>query len=221
MKNKAYAKPFEQWEREDVQNQFGLVRNDNLPALHDWLNTDITLTAHEQAMIDEMHTDLHQYLDLYNEDELKLFFISDVLKLVKFKSPIYRAFTQRQMEFTTQNVHNESITVKGIVELVVAKGQQNPQKPFFFLQEFKQSLKRNNDPLGQLLIAMLCAQILNNDQKNIYGCYVLGESWYCVVLAGKEYGVSLSYNVTKKNEFQQLIAVLKEQKKYIEKELGN
>lgn len=214
------AKSFEQWTREEVENTFGIKRNNDLDILKKWLNTSYQLTEKELEFLSELQKGLINDLDLYNEDELKFFFISDVLKLVKFKTETYRAFTQRQMEFTTQTVDNQTITVSGIVELVVATGKQTPQKPFFFLQEFKQSLRRTNDPLGQLLIAMMAAQVQNNNGKAIYGCYVLGEHWHFVVLDNKEYGASVSYNVTKPKELEQMICILKEQKRYIETELG-
>lgn len=214
------AKSFEQWTREEVENTFGIKRNDEMPLLNSWLNTNYQITEKELEFLADLQKGLRQDLDLYNEDELKFFFISDILKLVKFKTETYRAFTQRQMEFTTKTVDNQDITVAGIVELVVATGKQTPQKPFFFLQEFKQSLRRTNDPLGQLLIAMMAAQVQNNNGKAIYGCYVLGEHWHFVVLDNKQYGASVSYNVTKPSELEQMIRILKEQKKYIETELG-
>ena len=214
------AKSFENWTREEVQDTFGIKRNNDLDILKNWINTNQQLTEKELEFLSELHKGLRNDLDLYNEDELKFFFIGDVLRLVKFKAETYRAFTQRHIEFTTQTVDNETITVAGIVELVVATGQQTPKKPFFFLQEFKQSLKRNNDPLGQLLIAMLAAKVQKNNDKAIYGCYVLGSAWYFVVLDKNEYGVSLVYDVTISENLHKIICLLKEQKKHIEQELG-
>lgn len=220
------AKSFENWTREEVQDTFGIKRNNDLSILKNWLNTDNQLTEKELEFLADLHKGLRNDLDLYNEDELKFFFIGDVLRLVKFKTETYRAFTQRHMEFSTQTVDNQTITVAGIVELVVATGQQNPKKPFFFLQEFKQSPptpRRGNfcsDPLGQLLIAMTAAKVHNNNGKAIYGCYVLGSAWYFVVLYKNEYGVSLVYDVTILENLHKIICLLKEQKKHIEQELG-
>jgi hypothetical protein len=214
------TKPFEQWTREEVEMTFGIKRNDDLPSLSVWLSTNYEISPTELAQFAEMQNGLRQDIDLYNEDELKFFFISQVMNAIKFKSTNYRAFTQRPMAFTTQTIDQQAITVSGVVELVVATGKQTPQKPFFFLQEFKQSLKRNNDPLGQLLIAMLGAQVKNNDDKPIYGCYVLGEKWHFVILDGKEYAASSGFDVTKSHEFEQMIRILKEQKKYIETSLN-
>ena len=218
--HKKKAKPFEQWTREEVETTFGITRNDDLDLLQTWLATTFPIPQEELAVMATLQKGLRQDIDLYNEDELKFFFISQVINAIHFKTPLYRAFTQRPMQFTTHTVDNQLITVNGIVELMVATGRQTPKKPFFFLQEFKQSLKRNNDPLGQLLIAMLAAQVQNQDGKAIYGCYVLGEKWHFVTLFGKEYGASSGFDVTKPHEFEQMIRILKEQKRYIETELG-
>lgn len=220
-KDKQYAKPFEQWLREEVEITFGIKKVYQLPNLEKLVNTTLVL-AHEVLQIaQKIHRSLFDYIDIYNEDELKMFVISTILNEIDFRTPVYRAFTQRTIEFTTQTAQNTEISVKGVVELVVAVGKQTPQKPFFFLQEFKQSLKRNNDPLGQLLIAMMAAQVNNNEpEKPIYGCYVLGEHWHFVVLEGKQYAVTLSYDVKKLENLEQIIRILKQQKQYIETELG-
>ncbi len=217
---KKTVKSFENWLREEVEQTFGIKRNDDLPTLEKWINATYPLTEQELQILKSLQKNLRKELDLYNEDELKLFFISEILKMVNFKSEIYRAFTQRQMEFTAETIDKKQMTVKGIVELVVATGQQVPQKPFFFLQEFKQSLKRNNDPLGQLLIAMLGAQVQNNNQKPVFGCYVLGADWHFVVLEGSQYAASSGFDVTKPLEFEQIIRILKEEKANIERELN-
>lgn len=218
--NRKYAKPFEQWLREEVEIIFGITHVKKLASLDSLVLTTIELDEHISATIRKIHEEFFEYIDIYNEDELKMFVIANILNIVNFRSPKYRAFTQRGMEFTTKTTQNEDIFVKGVVELVVAVGKQTPQKPFFFLQEFKQSLKRNNDPLGQLLMAMLAAQINNLNQKTVYGCYVLGSSWIFVALEGKQYAETIAYDVKDIDSFMQIIRILKQQKMFIEQELN-
>jgi hypothetical protein len=218
---KKYAKSFEKWLREDVEMTFGIKWNDTLNSLKIWLATDYPIQEKELENLADLHVNLKKNLDFYNEDELKLFFISEVLRLVRFQSDVYRAFSQRPMEFSTKTVDNQVVNVKGVVDLLVAKGQQTPKTPYFFLQEFKPSLKHNNDPLGQLLIAMLAAQVNNQiPNKPIFGSYILGEHWYFVVLDGKEYAVSKAYDVRVLEELINILRLLKVQKMYIDKELG-
>ncbi|EDN70114.1 hypothetical protein BGP_2120 [Beggiatoa sp. PS] len=67
----------------------------------------------------------------------------------------------------------------------------------------------SGDPLGQLLIAMVAAQKLNNDLKPIYGCYVMGRLWFFVVLEGLDYSTSLAYDATKNDIKEIFIAFLR------------
>jgi hypothetical protein len=48
-----------------------------------------------------------------------------------------------------------------LIEFLVASGTQSPKEPFFFIHEYKKQLDTSNDPLGQLLAAMVAAQKLN------------------------------------------------------------
>ncbi|MEY4925632.1 MAG: hypothetical protein RI894_68 [Bacteroidota bacterium] len=153
------------------------------------------------------------YIDSWNEDEYKFMFISPYLNLVRFVSPHYKVFTQRPMSIMYDN---DTKCTEGLVEFMLAKGIYTPKTPHFFLHEYKpekQSLlwgdKRggDNDPLGQLLIAMIGAQRANADDMPIYGVYVNGRNWFWVALIGNEYAVSLAYDATSDAIFD-LFAVL-------------
>lgn len=50
--------------------------------------------------------------------------------------------------------------------------------------------------VGQLLIAMVAAQYLNEDNLPIYGIYVNGRNWFLVVLDGQNYAVSNPFMAT-------------------------
>lgn len=90
---------------------------------------------------------------------------------------------------------------------MLAEGKQTPKIPYFFLHEYKPEKNRDNDPLGQLLIAIVAAQKANLDGKPIYGIYVNGRNWFLVLLDGKNYAVSLAYDVTSHDIFD-LFAIL-------------
>jgi hypothetical protein len=57
---------------------------------------------------------------------------------------------------------------------------------------------------------MLIAQVRNNDNKPVHGCYVQGRYWYFAVLQGNEYAISNSLNSTEIDDALQIIAVLRE-----------
>ena len=91
---------------------------------------------------------------------------------------------------------------------MLARGKQIPKLPHFFLHEYKPEKNRDNDPIGQLLIAMVAAQTLNADNQPIYGIYVNGRNWFFVVLDAKEYTVSNAYNITSDDIFTLFAALV-------------
>jgi hypothetical protein len=202
---KAKNKEFKNWLYDDVEQAFGLTRlyEDIFWNEFDTLKVPQNYLHHFTA-IEELRKDLIKYVDTWNEDELKFMFISPFINFVKYTSDKYKVFTQRTMSVKYEN---GTKTTSGKVEFMLAKGKQTPRKPFFFLHEYKQENRRNNDPLGQLLIAMVAAQVQNADGEILYGCYVSGRNWFFVFLNNKEYAVSNAYNATSKDIYQ-LFAIL-------------
>ncbi len=94
--------------------------------------------------------------------------------------------------------------------MFVAKGVQKPKPPFLFFQTFQAETYLTKYVLGQLLIAMVEAQIMNNaPEKPIFDCYNIGRFWFFVVLIGKEYGVSAAYNATQTDDLTDMVSVVK------------
>ena len=79
---------------------------------------------------------------------------------------------------------------------MLAEGIQDPLQPFFFLHEYKKELDASGDPLGQLLIAMVGANMQNQETFPLYGCYVAGRIWFFVVYDGSTYSVINALNAT-------------------------
>lgn len=157
-------------------------------------------------------------MDTWNEDELKFFFISGIISLVNFSKPkVYSSFSQRTLATKRPDIHQNMIDLRGRVEFFVALGEQIPRQPFFFIHQYKPLNKTTpSDPLGQLLIAMLATQTLNNTQQPIYGVYIMGSLWWFVVLNGNEYAVSEPFNAFKEAELFKIFSILKRCKGYIE-----
>lgn len=201
---RARNKSFESWLYEEVGQAFGLTRLYEHIFWQDFETLKVPQNYPHLTTIEELRKDLLKYVDTWNEDELKFMFISPFISLVQYRSDNYKIFTQRPMSVQYEN---GTKTTSGKVEFMLAKGIQIPQKPFFFLHEYKQENRKDNDPLGQLLIAMVAAQAQNADNETLYGCYVSGRNWFFVFLEGKEYAVSNAYNATSKDIYQ-LFAIL-------------
>ncbi len=214
---KMIRRPFEQWLFEDVEIAFGIERIKNMPLLTEWLNSTDEENTQLTPNFEKMRLSLAENVEMWNEDELKMMFIALFLAEFDFNNlPHYKVFTQRYFSLQTDEVE-----ANGKVEWLIATGKQTPKKPFFFLQEYKPEKNSGNDPLGQLLIAMVNAQILNNaPNKPLYGCYTIGRLWFFVVLAGKEYGVSRAYDATQTDDLTDMVAIFKKVKVYLHQELG-
>jgi hypothetical protein len=208
--DKIKNKEFKAWLFEEINDAFGLTRLYEHKLWKEFEGLSIPSHHKHYEAIEELRQELLLSVESWNEDELKFMFISPFIKLVSFFSPKYKIFTQRKMSVSYDN--GTKIT-SGNVEFMIAKGIQTPKKPFFFLHEHKQSPltpQRGNffgDPVGQLLIAMVAAQVQNADGETLYGCYVFGRSWFFVVLEGKEYAVSKAYDATE-NTIYQIFAIL-------------
>lgn len=208
-------KSFENWTSEDIEESFGMEQVEDLDVLLEWLNTDkVDFNLPEQIL--KIQKLLQKNALNWNEEELKIGFIVPFLFFIDFNNqPYYKVFSQRLLKINTSKLE-----VQGRVEWLVASGKITPKKPFFFLHEYKPEKGTGNDPLGQLLIAMCAAQKLNeNEDKIIYGTYIMGRNWFFVLLKGKEYSVSRAYDATQTDDLIAMVNILEKVKKYIHQEL--
>ena len=197
-------KSFKDWQAEEVEKAFDIKKHRTLPFLESLKAIQLPENHIYRATIEKYRLELFDYIDSWNEDEYKFLFIGPYFKLIDFTTPYFKVFTQRPMSVTYEN---DTLTTSGKVEFMLARGRQIPDIPHFFLHEYKPEKNRDNDPLGQLLIAMVAAQKLNKDNKPIYGIYVNGRNWFIVVLEGQNYATSLAYDATSDDIFS-LFAVL-------------
>jgi hypothetical protein len=188
---------FQDWEYSQINKEFGLKRfYRNFPPLDKWLDSEAPISKNEIERLVELKESLFINVEAWNEDELKFFFLSQLINLVNFQTEHYKPFTQRKMSAIIGDWE-----VSGVVDFVVSKGEQHPEQPFFFLHEYKQERRRDNDPLGQLLIEMLVAKHLNEELNQVFGCYVVGRNHFFVVLSENEYAVSDAFIATSDDIF--------------------
>jgi len=155
--------------------------------LASWTTVDEQPTNIEQHLLNNLQKSLKKRIYAWNEQELAINFIGPILSLVDFTSNQYNSFSEREL-----SVSYKKERLYGLVDLVVADGLFTPERPYFFLKEFKKEVDSSNDPLGQLLIAMIVAQVLNENENPIYGAYVRGRNWHFVLLEGARWSSSRS-----------------------------
>lgn len=195
---------------------FGLKRLFKLtPLMKEWLSATGKLNEIDTYLIDESIAKLIENADSWNEEELKMSFISMVIFLARFNKPI-RTYYDREasavIEGVAVNCKADMMLSKGIGELI--------RTPYFFLHQYKREKKYSGDPIGQMLGGMLIGQAKNNDDKPIYGCYVQGRFWFFSVLQGKKYVVSQPFNSSEMKDVQNVIFILRRLNEIILKRLG-
>ncbi len=203
---------FDTWTYEQVEDAFGLIPLRTTSIFENWLNTEeFQPDASEKVVLDKYRNLLFEEVKNWNEDELKLFFIGPLLSLVNFYTPYFKAFAQK-----TLSIETATASASGKVDFLLARGKVVPKLPYFCLHEYKQENRRDNDPLGQLLIAMVAAQSKNEHSMPIYGSYVSGRNWFFVLLENKNYYLSDAY-VASTEDIYQVFAILKKCKALIDK----
>ncbi len=202
-------KTFGKWTTEEVEEYFHLVMVKNHPFLVDWLNAPQKRSSSDEQTLTTLRERLLENVYDWNEEELKIKFIAFLLQLVNYDEVEYHSFLEREISV---NIDNKRLS--GTIDFMVAKGRRSPKRPFFCLHEYKRERYHSNDPLGQLLIAMVAVQRLNNNQKSLYGAYIIGRQWFFVILDQKDYSISRAYDATEADIFE-IFSILKNLKQII------
>jgi len=204
-------KTFNQWNKGELQKEFGLKRHEECEALKTWLSmpdeVPIVLNDLEENMLDFSRDEARIYIEEWNEWELRDQFIGPVIKLARFND-------------AERLVSTFSIELSGKVDWMIASGMGRPEKSFFFIHLYKQEGRSTRSNSGQLLATMLAAQELNDDGKPIYGAYVVGRNWFFVVLQGKSYCMTDAYVSTKEDDLKEILRILKAQKLMINERIS-
>jgi hypothetical protein len=206
-------KSFDDWTTQEVRLAFNLKQTNHSQLLSDWLSATHQLSPYQVEFLTEKRALLERFFRYWNEDELKFQFIAHIVEMARLRGENYGTFSQRKL-----SVVINSTLLYGRPEVMIASGQEDPIKPYFFIHEYKPS-KRADEPLGQVLSAMVAAQFLNEDERPLLGCFVLGSIWQFVVLENKTFTVSRSYDATQFDELSAIYSALCQAKVYIEQQI--
>lgn len=185
------ASNFRQWTLAKVNKRFRLLRIDNSDLLEEWLAARFDMSDYDTHFLEKMRKHLSRNIFSWNEQELSLHFIGPILSWVDFTTDYSNIFEERAFE-----AEIDGETLSGAPDAIIASGKDEPERPYFCLQEYKKETDPNGDPYGQCIVAMLAAQSLNENQLPIYGVIVVGENWRFVVLKGSEYAISSPFSAT-------------------------
>jgi hypothetical protein len=195
---------FRDWTIEKVEDVFGLKEIFEDTLLASILSFPYEINEYERkTLLKLQYTYKRRGGEDWNEAELANKFISPLIVFSEMDDNAFNYFLERDLSTIIGDYE-----LTGKVDGMIATGLRSPKKPYFCLQEYKKASDPNGDPRGQLLIAMLVAQSLNQDNKPIYGLYVVGKYWCFVILTGKNYMFSNAF-VADKEEIFDIYKILK------------
>ncbi len=180
------------------------------PLLSEWLSATGALDNDDERLLQKTLLKIITDGDSWNEEELKMKFISFIIFLADFENPIRTYYDREIGEYVGKHYlkcKSDMMLSKGIGELI--------KMPYFFMHEYKREKKYSGDPIGQMLGAMLIGQAKNNNDRPIYGCYVQGRFWFFSVLVGNQYVISNSFNSSELEDAKQIIYILRKLKEII------
>ena len=209
-------KEFSKWTIGEVEEYFQVTPLETNEWLAAWLAAEHDVTQEEERLLLQLCHSLREHVHDWNEEELKIYFIGALMRLVDYLHKEYQAFFERRLSV---KIDNERLS--GVVDCIIAAGRRSPKRPYFCLHEYKPQRHKALDPWGQVLVAMVAAQKMNQNDKPVYGAYVMGRNWYFVILHGATHVVSLAYDATKEDDLRQIFRMLKYVKHMIERELAH
>jgi hypothetical protein len=198
---------------DNILVHFDLPRLREGKIIDNWLAVEGKLTDDEVIRLRKLHKKTLHAGDGWNEEELKMKFISLLFDVADIEVDNYIvSFFERPLSAIVKNI---KITVICDCLLASPAGIATPRVPYFFLQEFKKQKGDSNDPEAQMLAAMLVAQYRNADEKPIYGAWLVGSIWNFTVLYGQEYFVSRKFDAADFEDLQKIVLILRKLKDLI------
>ena len=187
----------------------------SFPLLDDWLIVTNDLTSKDIEELEYRRWQLLKKVSSWNEETLKMKFIAFILDMVRYDSDeiegTFDAELKGVVEGTKLSVIADYALSRVTFDLI--------EQPYFYFHEYKPR-KKAKDPIAQLLLAMLIAQTKNVEQRPLYGCAVIGENWYFIILDGKKYSVSNAYVSTNSDDLQTILLVLRKFKEILYADLA-
>ena len=185
-----------------------------LPLLDKWLLGSVfEFDTVQQQILADAYLGMSRMGDYWNEEELKMNFISLILYITEINEPgKIQTFFERSFQAKRNQI---TLSVKCDLMVATPLGINSPKAPYFFLQEFKRGRGDIYDPEAQMLAAMLIAQTLNHDDKPLFGAYILGRNWFFAALEEDNYCRSRQFDASQKDDLHQIIFILRKLKQLI------
>ena len=197
----------------EIALRFGIKKQKECVHLKEWLSADYTLNPFEQSLFDQGYEKAYENADYWNEEELKIRLVGLLFLIANIEEKnTIKVFYERSIAGLVDGV---DLNVKSDCFVATSTDFNTPIHPYFFLQEFKKMRGEKKDPEGQMLAAMLISQTLNNDQKPVYGGFMIGSNWWFSTLVVRHYCASQKFDTTKRTDLLQIVFVLRKIKELV------
>ena len=204
------------WEVDLIAKTFGLSSVlDGFPLLDAWLTVENDLDIKTIEELEKLRLKLRKRVNSWNEETLKMKFIAFILNMVDYDTDDLEGVFDAELKGIVQGKHLSVIADYALCSYTFDFKDQ----PYFYFHEYKPR-KKSKDPFAQLLLAMLIAQEKNEKQRPLYGCAVVGEYWYFMVLDDKTYSISNGYIAANADGLQNILLILRKFKHILHTELG-
>ena len=113
----AKIKSFQYWLQQEVEQKFGIKKVSKLQALTDLLDVKPDSDDIERKRLEKLRIEVGDMINALGEEDLKMFFIAQLINIVGFINREYRMFFD-------QNLNGEinGETIGGKVDCLLAKG---------------------------------------------------------------------------------------------------
>lgn len=201
---------FSQITFENIKSVIKIEKKYNLSIFQDWFNIneisnlDLEFLKKLNSVYGENFASVIKH---FSEETLKAKFIIPILNKVDFFSPerYIADFYNESLKY-----QNDNFCFSGFCDFYVARGIEYPEKPLFFIQEFKKG-EKYSDPEPQLIAELIAGLEIGNLQ-NIKGAYIIGSIWNFVYLYKNNdkyiYTISQNFDSTKLSDLIQIFSNL-------------
>lgn len=209
------------WREGELIKTFNLncITTHRTPLMQEWFDTEtLVMNPFETYIFDRTLTKVQQSIRGWNEEDLKMKFISPVLELGLFGDGnqvigYFDKTISATIDGTRLVVKSDFMLAKGILDVY--------ETPYFHFQEYKPYKNPSGDSMAQLLEAFLIAQEKNQNGNPMYGVDIMGANWQFVTMEGREYCIAPPLSAIDKGDLLKIIAMLRKFRHILETRLMN
>lgn len=140
-----------------------------------WIDDGDVPTKEDESVFKFIAERYRAPVDSFTEEEVKTQIIVPLVHRVDFWRGDFKDWYERPLKAVVNGLE-----LSGKVDYVVAKGDKEPELPWFFIQEFKPEFTDKN-PETQLLAELIAATEINGSEE-IKGAFVVGSILRLMIL---------------------------------------